>query len=162
MAGHLPLYELIKEAFLLLDFGDRRLLEPFGLSTSRYYALYHIAAAPGISPSRLSSLMFCDKSNISRLLHELEGAGLVERRPHEGDGRAQRLFLTPGGRTLQRQVGGAHAAYVAQRLDGLTADESDALGALLARLNLALSDNLGGDTRSGSPYAAAGRAAAAV
>lgn len=142
MTASIQLYDLIKETFLLLDFGDRRLLEQFGLSISRYYTLVHIAADPGMSPSRLSTLMFCDKSNVTRLLHELEDTGLIERRPHERDGRAQRLFLTSHGAALRRRAAEAHQAYVAKRLSVLSLAERAELEALLARLNPALSQEL--------------------
>lgn len=142
MSASSQLYDLIKETFLLLDFGDRRLLEQFGLSISRYYTLVHIAADPGMSPSHLSTLMFCDKSNITRLLHELEDTGLVERRPHERDGRAQRLFLTTNGATLRRRAAEAHQAYLSERLSVLSLAERAELEALLARLNPALSRQL--------------------
>lgn len=41
--------------------------------------------------------MFCDKSNITRLVRALEDEGIVCRRPHESDGRALRLYLTDQG-----------------------------------------------------------------
>ena len=100
MTDRVHLYDLIKESFLLLDFGDRLFLGKFALTVPRYYALTHIAKEPGLSPSLLSRYMFCDKSNITRLVQGLQADGLIERRPHENDGRAQRLFLTADGAKL--------------------------------------------------------------
>lgn len=136
------LYDLLKEAFLLLDFGDRRLFERFSLTVPRYYALHHIALAPGISPSRLSNVMFCDKSNITRLLQSLEAEGHIERRPHEADGRAQRLFLTERGACLRRQVAAAHVAYVTERLNCLESGQRRQMTAALASLNRSLTADL--------------------
>lgn len=136
------LYSLLKESFLLLDFGDRQLFDQFGLSTTRYYALFHIAMSPGISPSRLSNLMFCDKSNATRLLQGLEAEGYVVRRSHEFDRRTQRLYLTESGAALQRHVTAAHIATVEHRLEALADDERGALAASLQRLNGSLSANL--------------------
>lgn len=137
------MYDAIKETFLLLDFGDRRFLETYGLTVSRYYALYHIAADPGLSPSRLSDRMFCDKSNITRLLHGLEAEGYVERHAHERDGRLQRLYLSPSGSQLQRQVQAAHEAYIGQRLCGLDPGQVEQLSATLRLLNRRLDLELG-------------------
>jgi DNA-binding MarR family transcriptional regulator len=137
------LYDLLKETFLLLDFGDRHFLEAYGLTVSRYYALVHIAADPGLSPSRLSDRMFCDKSNITRLLHGLEAAGYVERRAHESDRRLQRLYLSPAGRQLQEQVQAAHEAYTGRRLAGIDDRQMEQISALLAGLNHRLEGEIG-------------------
>lgn len=111
------LYNLLKELFLLLDDGDRRLFDAYALSEARFYALYHLGTQPGISSSQLSELMFCDKSNVSRLLKGMEAEGWVLREPHESDGRAQRLYLTPAGKALYNRVSQAHLNYNRERLD---------------------------------------------
>ena len=136
------LYSLLKESFLLLDFGDRRLFERFGLTVPRYYALYHIAMSPGTSPSNLSNLMFCDKSNISRLLQSLEAEGYVERQAHEVDRRVQRLYLTESGAALQIRVALEHDAYIEHRLHGLVRGERDQLVASLECVNCSLTEDL--------------------
>ncbi|HQF70498.1 MAG TPA: MarR family transcriptional regulator [Promineifilum sp.] len=127
MTGREHLYDLIKESFLLLDFGDRTLFERYGLSVSRYYALHHIAGNPGLSPSRLSQLMFCDKSNITRLLQGLEADGYVTRHVHERDARIQRLFLTDKGLRLHREVWTVHLTFIEQRLGLLSSEDSQQL-----------------------------------
>jgi DNA-binding MarR family transcriptional regulator len=144
MTGKGHLYDLIKESFLLLDFGDRGLFARYGLSVSRYYALHHIARSPGLSPSRLSQLMFCDKSNITRLLHGLERDGLVERHSHEYDGRVQCLYLTETGARVYGEVSSAHCIYVEKRLVDLSAPDSEQLETILAGLNETLMRSLTG------------------
>ena len=142
MTGRGHLYDLIKESFLLLDFGDRGLFEQFGLSISRYYALHHIAASPGLSPSRLSQLMFCDKSNITRLLQALELDGRIQRRPHDQDGRSQRLYLTDSGAQLHNEACAAHATFIEQRLALLPDPATEQLTTALTHLNRSLADTL--------------------
>jgi DNA-binding MarR family transcriptional regulator len=139
MTEKFHIYDLIKESFLLLDFGDRLFLEQYELSVPRYYALTHIAAEPGISPSLLSRYMFCDKSNITRLTQGLQSDGLVERKPHEHDGRSQRLYLTPEGERLHNRVAQAHRRYVESRLaamaDCTAAEIEEALSHLIHNLS---------------------------
>jgi MarR family transcriptional regulator, organic hydroperoxide resistance regulator len=113
------LYTLLKEAFLLLDFGDRQLFTRYDLTISRYYALYHIDEAPGLSISQLSDSMFCDKSNATRVVKGLEKDGLVIREPHETDGRTLRLFLTPAGKEILATAAVAHQTYNQARLNGI-------------------------------------------
>ena len=108
MDGENALYNVLKEIFLLLDDGDRRLLADFDLTVPRFYALFHLGANPGLSISELSDLMFCDKSNITRLVKSLEADDLVERRRHETDGRVRCLFLTPEGDNLRRNALALH------------------------------------------------------
>ncbi len=140
MSDHVRLYDLIKESFILLDFGDRLFLEQFNLSVPRYYALTHIAKDPGITPSVLSRLMFCDKSNITRLVQGLLADGLVERRPHEKDGRAQRLYLTTNGDALHQQATEAHRAFIQQRLAVLEECAAGDMTNALTYLNRSLSE----------------------
>lgn len=142
MTDRVRLYDLIKESFLLLDFGDRLFLEKFDLTVPRYYALAHIANDPGLSPSLLSRFMFCDKSNITRLIHGLIAEGLVERRPHETDGRAQRLFLTEAGQSLYARAARAHRGFVDTRLMVLEGCTADQITDVLIFLNQSLSDSL--------------------
>lgn len=142
MTGRGQLYDLIKESFLLLDFGDRGLFDQFGLSISRYYALHHIAANPGLSPSRLSQLMFCDKSNITRLLQSLESESYIERRQHEQDGRVQRLYLTDQGLRLHDKACAAHCGSIEERLATLSEPTSEQLATTLTQLNRSLAATL--------------------
>lgn len=127
---------------MLLDFGDRLLLERFDLTVPRYYALDHIAVEPGLSPSLLSRYMFCDKSNITRLVHGLLNDGLVERRPHEQDGRAQRLYLTAAGAELHGKASRAHRCFVEERLAVLEDYSADKVTDVLSYLNKSLSEAL--------------------
>jgi len=69
------LYNLLKEAFLLLDFGDRVLFSRYNLTAPRFYALVHLGEEPGLSLKRLSQKMFCDKSNATRIFKGLEAEG---------------------------------------------------------------------------------------
>lgn len=111
------LYERLKQIFLLLDDGDRRLLARYNLSLPRFYALIHLGEKPGLSVSELSDLMFCDKSNITRLIKGMEAEDLVCKRPHETDRRALRLFLTAEGEAIRDEAVEAHRAQNRRRFD---------------------------------------------
>lgn len=102
------LYNVLKEIFLLLDDGDRRLLSAYNLTVPRFYALKHLGENPGLSVSELSALMFCDKSNVTRLVQSLEAEELVQRKRHKRDGRIHCLSLTAAGETLRDDVMALH------------------------------------------------------
>lgn len=112
------LYALIKDIFFLLDDGDRHLLSEYDLSVSRFYILYHLGRTPGLSVSELGDAMFCDKSNITRLVQSMEEEGLVNRCPHPTDGRALSLYLTAAGEAKRAAVWEAHLRHNRRRFDG--------------------------------------------
>lgn len=116
------LYSLLKEIYLLLDEGDRQLFARYGLTVPRYSALLHLGVQPGLSASELSDLMFCDRSNVTRLVRSLEADGLVTRRPHESDGRVLCIYLTEEGESLREQVRSAHRDRNRQRFSHCLAD----------------------------------------
>ena len=138
------LYTLIKDIFFLLDDGDQQLFSEFSLTGSRYYILYHLGEQPGLSVSQLSSAMFCDKSNITRLVRAMEEEGLVSRQPHESDGRSLRLFLTDDGATLREGVLKAHVHLNQERFGrGLEELEQGDLLSCLLKLKASLERDLG-------------------
>lgn len=143
MADPTDIYSLLKEIFLLLDDGDRRLFDRFSLTVPRFYVLFHLGEEPGISVSQLSRLMFCDKSNITRLIHGLQSEGLVTRRAHESDGRVLRLFLTQQGEELRSEVVAAHKAANQRRIgQNLTEREQGELLQFLDKLRANLQSDL--------------------
>lgn len=132
------LYTLLKEAFFLLEDGDRRLFGRYDLSSPRFYALSHIAATPGVSLSQLSDYMFCDKSNVTRIIRGLEQEGYLQRQPHETDGRSLRLYLTEKGTAVYQAVATAHHDSIQRRLHLLNQPERQQLETQLTTLNSAL------------------------
>ena len=142
MGNQEKLYNLLKEAFLLLDFGDRQLFSRYNLTAPRFYALFHVNQEPGISSSQLSNRMFCDKSNATRIIKGLEAEGYIERQPHETDGRSLRLFLTPEGTAVCHQVIAVHQAYNQVRLDCISEIERGDLIQGLTILNQRLQEAL--------------------
>ena len=87
------MYTLLKEIFLILEDGDRRIFQQYDLTVTRFYALYHLSDNPGQTLRHLSDRMLCDKSNVTRVIKGLERDRLVFRQPHETDGRAYRLSI---------------------------------------------------------------------
>jgi DNA-binding MarR family transcriptional regulator len=132
MANPETLYNLLKELFFILDDGDRNLFGRFNLTVPRFFALLHVGEEPGMSLSRLSELMLCDKSNITRIIKGMEADGLVNRQPHESDGRTLRLHLTEAGESVRKEVLAAHASYNQLRFDCI---DSISQGNLLEGLN---------------------------
>ena len=135
-------YTLFKDIFVLLDIGDYRLLQTFGLSHARFDVLSHLARQRELSPSELGALMFCDKANVTRLLAGMEKDKLVKRTQHKTDGRRVRIALTPAGEALWAKATSAHDKFSAARLDCFLGEEHQTLNELLVRLKAVLQKQL--------------------
>ncbi len=101
----------------------------------RGYQVLAAAAAGGSSSQlALAQQLGVDRTVMTYLLDELEGAGLVARRPDPADRRVRRIALTEDGRArlcaLERALRGAEEHL----LEPLDADERVTLRALLLRV----------------------------
>ena len=78
-----------------------RALAPLGITHTDYAVLASLRglAQAGVQPSQreLADVSGLEPMYVSRLVRGLERAGLVERRPHPGDPRANQLSLTDRG-----------------------------------------------------------------
>jgi DNA-binding MarR family transcriptional regulator len=136
------LYNTLKETFLLLDDGDRHLLNEYNLSPSRFFAMVHISEKPGLSSSELSDRLLCDKSNVTRIVRGLEQQGFIERQAHETDGRTLRLYLTTKGLETCTHIQVELKHYNETRLNNLSNPVQENLLTTLATLNKALQADL--------------------
>ena len=110
------------------SFGD--------LPMREYDILYALSkASDSLTQSELLDNVVLSQPALSRMLKRMEEQGLIERCRHGVDGRASLFSLTQSGREIQRVVGRAHGAAVAERLySRLTAEEVDQLGTLCRKL----------------------------
>ena len=136
------LYNIIKESFILLDDGDRHLFSEYNLSPPRFYAMAHINEEPGISSSELSTRLLCDKSNVTRIVRGLEQQGLIQRKPHETDGRTLRLYLTEQGLETCNHIQIELREYNETRFNNIDNIEQENLLQNLNKLNQALQTDL--------------------
>lgn len=142
MSEREKLYNLLKQTFILLDDGDRRLFGQYDLSPTRYYALLHISEKPGLSSSELSDRLLCDKSNVTRIVKGLENTGYIVRKPHETDGRTLRLYLTSQGEAVCAEISVAHQTYNELRLSCINDIDQGGLLENLSLLNSSLQEEL--------------------
>ncbi|HML20273.1 MAG TPA: MarR family transcriptional regulator [Aggregatilinea sp.] len=126
----------------MLDNGDRRALLPFNLTTSQYNALLLLDDTNGQRLVQLSERLLLDKSTITRLIDQLEQAGLAQRVTDPDDRRAQRVILTPLGVERRDQAQIAHNTSLEQRMSSLSQDEQHQLYELLRKLRTGLLDDL--------------------
>jgi DNA-binding MarR family transcriptional regulator len=135
-------YRLIHDIYVLLDAGDRRVLQQFDLTASQYRVLTLLASEPEWRLIDLSQAMLCVRSTVTRIVDSLEAAGLVLRVDHPADRRAQRLTLTPHGRELLDRAQVAHGQALEQSLGLADTAAQENLLRLLQSLHAHLSVHL--------------------
>jgi DNA-binding MarR family transcriptional regulator len=91
----------------LLSFGralrarQGTLLASHGLHAGQDALLMQVWQAPGITPSELAARLGVESPTVTRMVHRLERAGLLERRRDADDGRRYHIHPTPRSRLLE-------------------------------------------------------------
>jgi DNA-binding MarR family transcriptional regulator len=103
----------------------RRLRQEAGtdLGPSQVAALATIERHGPLSPSELAQLERIKRPTATRILRHLEGGGLVERIKDPEDGRGSILSITGEGRSHLKRLRARKTAYLASRLDKLSAED---------------------------------------
>ena len=94
-----------------------------GLSPSLTSALATIERHGPLTPSRLADLERVQRPTATRVLARLEEDGLVARTPDPDDGRCHVIGATADGRARLRAIRTRRDAYLAHRLEDLSAQE---------------------------------------
>jgi DNA-binding MarR family transcriptional regulator len=135
-------HRLIHDIYVLLDDGDRHVLEATRLTPLEFAVLQRLSTDRGRRLTDIGTELLCVKSTITRLVDRLEAEGLVQRTPDPDDRRAQRLLLTAKGVAVRERAATLHDASVERRMAMLTPDEQRTLQALLEKLRTGLQSEL--------------------
>lgn len=135
-------HRLIHDIFVLLDDGDRQVLEATKLTPLEFSVLQRLATDKGRRLTDIGAELLCVKSTITRLVDRLEADGLVRRTPDPDDRRAQRLLLTQRGVEVRELAATLHNESVERRMALLAPDEQVLLRSLLEKLRSGLRNRL--------------------
>jgi DNA-binding MarR family transcriptional regulator len=122
---------------------ERRLADA-GLPLSWYDVLLVLNAAPGrrLRMTELGSRAVLSRERVSRVVTELERAGLVRREPNPEDGRSSYAALTPEGRKRLRALAPVYLSGVEEHFLGhLGPGELGTLARALGRVVAAEEDD---------------------
>jgi len=109
-------------------------LRPLGLQPRHFGLLLQLSRAEGQSQQQLADGLGVHRNVMVGLIDELEARGLVERRRHPGDRRANALYLSPTAQRLVQQAERVASAHDRQLVAALSADEQRLLISLLQRV----------------------------
>lgn len=109
-------------------------MAPYGLRPVDFSVLTLIAHNPGITSRQVCAALDILPPNLVGMIKSLDKRGLIERRPHPTDRRAQGLHLSPTGRKLQKDAQATATKLERDVASGLSAQELDLLKELLQRV----------------------------
>ncbi len=111
-----------------------RLRERFGTTLPRFDLMAQLERHPeGLKMNELSRLLMVTGGNVTAIVDQLEGEGLVERLDG-ADRRAWLVRLTPAGAKSFAEMAREHEEWVVDLFAGLTRKEHEELLKLLANL----------------------------
>src|SRR5580765_1858664 len=114
-----------------------------GVSPHQVGLLVAIKYAPGVTAGELAAEDRVSTAAMSKRVSRLERDGLVARTQSETDRRQVGLTLTDEGQRVLRRVRSRRTAWLATRLDTLSADELAAVAAAVDALGHLLADEEG-------------------
>jgi DNA-binding MarR family transcriptional regulator len=113
-------------------------LADVGLSLAKLAALHQLSLAGDSLPlGQLADRLACVKSNVTQLIDRLEGDGFVSREADATDRRTRLAVLTDLGRIAYARGRAVKEQAERELFGALSAEESDQLHALLAKLSRA-------------------------
>ncbi len=109
--------------------------EQYQMTLSQAKALLGVRRWQGIRQVDLADFMDIQPISLARLLDQLAQQGWIERRPDPKDRRAFQLYLTPAAAPIVKMITAASAEFQQRALEGLTAEQQQALFAGLSKVH---------------------------
>jgi DNA-binding MarR family transcriptional regulator len=111
-----------------------RALRPLGITPHIWRVLAALADQDGHSVGELADITVIERSNLSRIVDDMEQAGLIERRQRVGDKRLTLVYVTPKGRRVFEQALPIALDVYGRALDGFAPDEFRLFMSFLRRM----------------------------
>ncbi|MFT3665186.1 MarR family winged helix-turn-helix transcriptional regulator [Piscinibacter sp.] len=119
----------------------QRLRSEFGTTLPRFDLMAQLdRESQGLSMGELSARLMVTGGNVTGIVDQLEGEGLVVREDHPSDRRAYRVRLTAAGRRQFRRMAAVHETWIVEMFDGWNAAQKTQVHGLLATLKRHLAD----------------------
>lgn len=112
--------QLIESSRLLRNYIEHR-AKSRGTTRAQWIVLFRLRQQEGLSQVDLADVMELQPISLVRLLDRLVDQGLLERRPHPTDRRANQLYLTDTGRRLVDDLDSLRDSIASETLRGVSA-----------------------------------------
>ena len=117
-------------------------LNDFGLHVGQELILLWLYEQDGMTQSELADVLDIEAATVTKVLHRMEAAGLIERRQDSDDARVSRVYLMPKSRQLIEPLRGLWADVEQKTVKGLSEPEVILLRRLLVQILENLSDDV--------------------
>ncbi|WP_157219950.1 MarR family winged helix-turn-helix transcriptional regulator [Flavisphingomonas formosensis] len=137
----------------------RRFADRYDTTLPRFDVLATLERHPdGVTMGELSRALLVSNGNVTALVRQLEGAGLVSTRSPEGDRRSSIVALTAEGRSHFAELAAAHHAWIKGMFAGVPNADLRALFDLLAtvKASIAAEDSEADETDEANETGGAG------
>jgi DNA-binding MarR family transcriptional regulator len=137
---------LLSTANLIETEIRRRLRDQFSTTLPRFDLMAQLdRESDGLTLGEISRRMMVSNGNVTALAASLVADGLVQRRPHATDRRAQFLGLTPHGRFVFGLQSAAHERWIAELFAGVSRPDRAVLHRALGIVKTAVRQALTAD-----------------
>lgn len=117
----------------LFAIGLQQRIGPLGLAPAQFMTLLELWVRDGLTQAELVERLDVEQATMANTLARMARDGLIERRPHPDDRRAQQIWLTERARSLQGPATDAASAQNEAALAGLSKAERKELLKLMSR-----------------------------
>lgn len=131
--GREVLFQLVDTARAMRTFMDQ-CARRHGMTRAQWGVLLRLEWNEGMTQTEMADALEIQPISLLRLVDRLCEQRLVERRPHESDRRANRLYLTSKGRTALERLAPVGREIAGQLLAGLGEPEARELLQRLMRI----------------------------
>lgn len=107
----------------LFAHGLQQRIKPLGLAPAQFMALLELWNKDGLTQKQLVERLDVEQATIANTITRMERDGLIARRPHPDDRRAQSIFLTPKSRQIKAAAVEAAIGQNKLALNGLSPAE---------------------------------------
>ncbi|MEI6872860.1 MAG: MarR family transcriptional regulator [Verrucomicrobiota bacterium] len=128
---------LLRRAWFSLNQAFRQHLAPLGITPDQFTILRWLveADAHGLTQVEITVCMASDPNTITATVRRMESAGLLERVPHETDGRSKRVRALPRGREVFEEGASLALDLQGRVLGCLSTEEAATFLELLERVS---------------------------
>jgi MarR family transcriptional regulator, transcriptional regulator for hemolysin len=123
-------------------------VRPMGVTRSQWWVLAHVARQDGMIQSELANVLELGKAALGGLIDRLEAAELVHRGADGHDRRVKRVFLSPKGAQLVKEMEAPSRQLSEHGLEGLDPQARRNLVDLMTRVKINL-QTMRGSTEGG-------------
>jgi MarR family transcriptional regulator for hemolysin len=116
-------------------------MKPLNITRSQWWVLAYLSRHDGMIQSDLANMLDLGKAALGSLVDRLSAAGLVRRGADETDRRAKRVYLTPAGALLIKEMSQRSHEMSERILEGLDVEDRHRLAEMLDRVKQNLLNN---------------------